>query len=49
MLQKLNRKRAQFVMAKIDEILAWEHRKESQTAIPPYLLIDPLKAVCHRP
>jgi hypothetical protein len=25
---KLNRKRAQFVLTKIDEILAWERRKE---------------------
>ena len=30
MLPKLNRKRAQFVMAKIDEILAWEQRKEAE-------------------
>ena len=28
MLPKLNRKRAQFVLTKIDEILSWEHRKE---------------------
>src|SRR5947199_473209 len=28
MLPKLNRKRAQFVVTKIDEILAWERRKE---------------------
>ena len=28
MLPKLNRKRAQFVLTKIDEILAWERRKE---------------------
>ncbi len=30
MLPKLNRKRALFVMAKIDEILAWEQRKEAE-------------------
>ncbi len=30
MLPKLNRKRALFVMAKIDEILAWERRKEAE-------------------
>jgi hypothetical protein len=30
MLPKLNRKRAQFVMAKIDEILAWEHQKDAE-------------------
>jgi hypothetical protein len=29
MLPKLNPKRAQFVLTKIDEILAWEQRKES--------------------
>jgi hypothetical protein len=29
-LPKLNRKRALFVMAKIDEILAWEQRKEAE-------------------
>src|SRR6201984_2163762 len=28
MAPKLNRKRAQFVLTKIDEILAWERRKE---------------------
>jgi hypothetical protein len=28
MLPKLNRKRAQFVLTKIDQILAWERRKE---------------------
>ena len=28
MLPKLNRRRAQFVLTKIDEILAWEQRKE---------------------
>jgi hypothetical protein len=28
MLPRLNRKRAQFVLTKIDEILAWERRKE---------------------
>ena len=28
MLPKLNRKRAQFVLTKIDEMLAWERRKE---------------------
>src|SRR3989442_6216252 len=28
MLPKLNRRRAQFVLTKIDEILAWEERKE---------------------
>src|SRR5881628_2784250 len=28
MLPKLNRKRAQFVLTKIDEILVWERRKE---------------------
>src|SRR5881398_3108574 len=28
MLPKLNRKRAQFVLTKIDEILAWERRSE---------------------
>jgi len=30
MLPTLNRKRALFVMAKIDEILAWEQRKEAE-------------------
>ena len=30
MLPKLNRRRAQFVLTKIDEILAWEKRKETE-------------------
>src|SRR5246127_3117993 len=30
LLPKLNRKRASFVLAKIDEILAWEQRKEAE-------------------
>jgi hypothetical protein len=30
MLAKLNRKRALFVLAKIDEILAWEQQKEAE-------------------
>jgi hypothetical protein len=30
MLPKLNRRRAEFVLTKIDEILAWEQRKESE-------------------
>src|SRR5437870_12298256 len=30
MLPKLNRKRAQFVLTKIDESLAWEQRKETE-------------------
>src|SRR5207249_6704958 len=30
MLPKLNRKRALFVLTKIDEILAWEQRKEME-------------------
>jgi hypothetical protein len=30
MLPKLNKKRASFVLAKIDEILAWEQRKEAE-------------------
>jgi hypothetical protein len=30
MLPKLNRRRAQFVLGKIDEILAWEERKEAE-------------------
>src|SRR3989454_8312852 len=30
MLPKLNRKRAFFVLTKIDEILAWEKRKEAE-------------------
>src|SRR6266849_9698223 len=30
MLPKLNRKRAMFVLTKIDEILAWEQRKEAE-------------------
>jgi hypothetical protein len=30
MLPKLNRRRAQFVLTKIDEILAWERRKEAE-------------------
>jgi hypothetical protein len=30
MLPKLNRKRAQFVLTKIDEILAWEQHKEAE-------------------
>ena len=29
-LPKLNRRRAQFVLTKIDEILAWEQRKEAE-------------------
>jgi len=36
---KLNRRRALFVLSKIDEILAWEQRKETDprepTACPP--------------
>ena len=32
MLPKLNRKRAQFVLTKIDEILSWERRKELERA-----------------
>ena len=30
MLPKLNKKRAQFVLTKIDEILAWEQRNETE-------------------
>src|SRR5512142_3422585 len=30
MLPKLNRRRAQFVLSKIDEILAWEQRKDAE-------------------
>jgi len=30
MLPKLDPRRAQFVLSKIDEILAWEQRKESE-------------------
>ena len=30
MLPKLNRRRAQFVLTKIDEILAWEQRKDTE-------------------
>jgi len=30
MLPRLNRRRAQFVLTKIDEILAWEQRKEAE-------------------
>src|SRR5438552_18325868 len=30
MLPKLNPQRALFVLSKIDEILAWEHRKEAE-------------------
>src|ERR1700757_5269074 len=30
MSPKLNRKRAQFVLTKIDEILAWEQQKETE-------------------
>jgi hypothetical protein len=30
MLHKLNRKRALFVLTKIDEILAWERRSEAE-------------------
>src|SRR6202042_1523071 len=30
MLPKFNRRRAQFVLGKIDEILAWEQRKETE-------------------
>ena len=30
MLPRLNRRRAQFVLTKIDEILAWEQRKETE-------------------
>ena len=30
MLPKLNRKRALFVLTKIDEILAWERRSETE-------------------
>jgi len=29
-LPKLNRKRAMFVLSQIDEILAWEQRKETE-------------------
>ena len=32
MLPKLNRQRALFVLTKIDEILAWEQRKEAERA-----------------
>ena len=30
MLPKLNRRRAQFVLSKIDEILAWERESDRQ-------------------
>ena len=30
MLPKLNRRRAMFVLTKIDEILMWEQRKEAE-------------------
>ena len=33
MLPKLNRERAQFVLGKIDEILAWEQRKDGERDI----------------
>ena len=33
MLPKLNRKRALFVLTKIDEILAWERRSEAERDI----------------
>ena len=34
MLPKLNRKRALFVLTKIDEILAWERRSEARAGHP---------------
>ena len=34
MLPKLNRKRALFVLTKIDEILAWERRSETERDHP---------------
>jgi len=34
MLPKLNPRRAQFVLSKIDEILAWEQRKEAKKDTP---------------
>jgi hypothetical protein len=33
MLPKLNRRRAMFVLTKIDEILAWEKQKEAERDI----------------
>jgi hypothetical protein len=34
MLPKLNRKRALFVLTKIDEILAWERNSEAELGTP---------------
>ena len=34
MLPKINRRRALFVLTKIDEILAWEERKEAERGHP---------------
>ena len=42
---KLNAKRAQFVLTKIDQILAWEQRKESD-AIPISSNWDAISAKC---
>jgi hypothetical protein len=40
MLPKLNRKRALFVLTKIDEILAWERRSEAERDTPSSSLAD---------
>ena len=34
MLPKLNRRRAMFVLTKIDEILAWEKQKDADRGYP---------------
>jgi hypothetical protein len=50
---KLNQKRALFVLTKIDEILAWERRSESdlgQLPMPTFVLLisrlNPLPSLC---
>ncbi len=50
MLPKLNRKRALFVLTKIDEILAWERQKEGkrQSATPISSIWAGICAKCGR-
>ena len=40
MLPKLNRKRAVFVLTKIDEILAWEKQCETERDTRLFLFVD---------
>jgi len=40
MLPKLNRKRAVFVLTKIDEILAWEKQSETERDTRLFLFVD---------